>query len=91
VITICDHLQLLFCTELKNEILWKSLGVPFHGLVKCTGLDSVNGRQVGVDQNLAATNRQNQGIQRFEPFHLVLHPTKARSKSKQQPAAILDA
>jgi hypothetical protein len=65
---------------LKNEILWESFGVPRHGLIECTGLDSVNGRKVSINENFAPANRQDQRFDRFMSFHQV-SPTNQIERS----------
>ena len=60
VITICDHLGFLRRSELEEEILREPLRIALHRLIEGSGLNPVDGGQVGIDQSLALADVQDE-------------------------------
>ncbi len=58
VITICDHLRLLICRELKHKTPREACRVALDGLVERPGRHPVEFRQIGDDHYLLAANDQ---------------------------------
>jgi hypothetical protein len=71
VVTICDHLLLFLVGQLQDEILREPLRVAFDRLVQGLGRHAVNRGQVGVEENLLAADRKNQGVKETGRLHAI--------------------
>lgn len=80
VVTICDHLQPLLRSESKGEITRETSLVSFDRLIQSFRGYVVKGGEIGVDDDLAVTDREDHGFQRLELFHETLFPMKRTSR-----------
>ncbi len=69
VVTICDHLCFFHLCKAKHEILWKTIGVSFDGLIKNFRLHSVSLGKIGIENDLLTAKGQDQRFNGFQLTH----------------------
>lgn len=65
MVTNCDHLALFCRGQLEHEICGEPLAISFHLLIELLGADSIESRQVDVQHDLLAAQKQNRPVDAF--------------------------